>query len=234
MATDSSIAHAGVRGDQQLRLRIVDAQSQVVRGEAAEYHRVDRAYARASQHGEHRLDHVRHVDDDTIALAHAQRAQYRRERIHLAVQFAIAQFPRDAGLAGYCHQRQLPAALGKMPVHCVVAEVGGAADEPAAERRPRLIENPLRRRLPVDQSRLLGPEPFWRLDRLPVEILVTHLVGAPLSGLPSDARSVVKEPSRRALGQGPTAARLMHVDLSHRIHDLARSITAPGLSQQAG
>ena len=58
--------------------RVVDAQCQVVRGEAAEHDRVDRAEARAREHGEHGLGNVRHVDHDAIATFHAERSKHRR------------------------------------------------------------------------------------------------------------------------------------------------------------
>ena len=40
-----------------------------LRGKAAEDHRMDGADAGAGEHGEHRLRHHRHVDDDAVALA---------------------------------------------------------------------------------------------------------------------------------------------------------------------
>jgi len=59
-----------------------------------------------------------------------------------------------------------------MPVERVVAEVGLAADEPARERRPRIIEHLLVGPAPVDQLGLLGPERFAVLDRAPVELAI--------------------------------------------------------------
>ena len=63
---------AGRRHD-DLRLRVVDPRGQLVRGEAAEDHRVDGAEPRAGQHRDDGLRHHRHVDDDPVALADPER-----------------------------------------------------------------------------------------------------------------------------------------------------------------
>jgi hypothetical protein len=61
------------------------------------------------------------------------------------MQFGEAVALLDAGFGGNEDQRRLLAALGQMPVDGVVAQVGGAADEPARERRVAGVED-LRRR----------------------------------------------------------------------------------------
>jgi hypothetical protein len=62
-----------------------------------------------------------------------------------------------------------------MPIHGVVAQVGLAADKPLRERWARKIANLLRRRLPVDQFGLFGPEFVALLNRTLVEIgILTH------------------------------------------------------------
>jgi hypothetical protein len=55
--------------------------------------------------------------------------------LHFGVQFAEAVARSTAGFGGNEDQRRLVAALGQVPVDGVVAQVGGAADEPARERR---------------------------------------------------------------------------------------------------
>ena len=55
-----------------------------VRGKAAEHHRMDGAEPRAGEHGDHRLRHHRHVDDDAVALADALVLQHGGKRRHLA------------------------------------------------------------------------------------------------------------------------------------------------------
>src|SRR5258706_4233579 len=60
----------------------------------------------------------------------------------------------------------------EVPVERVVAEVGLAADEPAGERRPGIVEHLIERPVPVNELRLLGPEALPVLDRAPVEVPV--------------------------------------------------------------
>jgi len=175
-------AQAAVGADQQLGPGVVDAQGQVVRGEAAEHHRVHRADARASQHGDGRIHRVRHVDHHPVALLHAQRAQCGCERVHLAVQLAEGQLAHAVGLAGPADQGELVAALGQVPVHRVVAQVGGAAGEPAPERGLVVLQDLARRLLPLDGVGRLGPECFGLLDRTAIEVFVTHGI-TPLRGL---------------------------------------------------
>ena len=54
---------------------VVDAHGELVRREAAEHDRVDRAEARAGQHGHERLGHHRQVEDDAIAALDAEAAR---------------------------------------------------------------------------------------------------------------------------------------------------------------
>ena len=51
-------------------------------------HRVDRSDARASQHGDHALKRQRHVDDDAVALLHAQRLQSVGKAADIAIELA--------------------------------------------------------------------------------------------------------------------------------------------------
>ena len=171
---DLAAAHAGVGADQQRRPGIVDAQRQVVRGEAAEHHRMHRADARAGQDREHRLGHVRHVDDHAVALAHAQLAEDRGEGVHLRMQLAVGHLAGGVGLAGDGHQRQLVGPFGQVAVHRVVAQVGGAAGEPAPERRVVVLEDAFGRRVPVDGLGLFGPEGLRILDGTAIGLFVAH------------------------------------------------------------
>ncbi len=68
---DASGLDAAGRGQDQLRLGVVDALGDLAGGKAAEHHGVDRAEARAGQHGDHRLGHRRHVDQHPVALGDA-------------------------------------------------------------------------------------------------------------------------------------------------------------------
>ncbi len=63
---------AAARRQDHLGLGVVDAGGELLRREAAEHHRMDRADARAGQHRDHRLRHHRHVEDDAVAFADAE------------------------------------------------------------------------------------------------------------------------------------------------------------------
>ena len=76
-------AHAGIRGEHEFWFRVIDARSEAVRGETAEYDGVNRAEANAGEHRECRLRHHRHVDQDAVALADTLRAQHRRAAVDL-------------------------------------------------------------------------------------------------------------------------------------------------------
>ena len=67
---------------------VVDPAGQLVRREAAEHHRVDRADARAGQHRDQRLGHHRHVDDHAVAVADALAPQRAGEARHLILELA--------------------------------------------------------------------------------------------------------------------------------------------------
>ena len=70
---------------------VVDPDRQLVGREAAEDHRVHGADPGAGQHRDHRLGDHRHVDDDPVALLHAQGAQHPTERRHLRQQLGVGE-----------------------------------------------------------------------------------------------------------------------------------------------
>jgi len=168
-------AHAGVGRNNELRFGIVDARRQRAGGEAAEHHGVDGADARAGEDGEGRFGDHRHVDQHAVALLHAERLHDRRHAHHLGLQFGetvdflLVGFGRDED------QRAVIGAFGGMAVHRIVAEIGLATREPLDERRLAVVTNGLRRRLPVNQLRLLAPEPIAIFDGATVKIrILTH------------------------------------------------------------
>jgi hypothetical protein len=165
-------AHAGIRGDHDLRLRIVDPRGEAGRGKAAENHRVDRPDPHAGEHRERRLRDHRHVDQHPVAVAHALRLEHRGEAVDLGGELAEGVGRLLPRLGREVDQRLLVAARGEMTVDRVVADVGAAADEPLRERRPRVVEHRCERRLPVDQLRLVAPERVAILDGPAMELAV--------------------------------------------------------------
>ncbi|KTT90245.1 hypothetical protein NS44R_14900, partial [Mammaliicoccus sciuri] len=80
---------AAARREDQLRLGVVDAGRELLGREAAEHHAVHRADPRAGEHRDHGLRHHRHIEDDAIALGHAEILHDRGERLHLLQQLRI-------------------------------------------------------------------------------------------------------------------------------------------------
>ena len=74
-----------------LRRGVLDARRKLLRGEAAEHDRVDRADAGAGQHGDGGLGDHRHVEDDPVALSDAHLLQDGAERRRLVQQLAVGE-----------------------------------------------------------------------------------------------------------------------------------------------
>ncbi len=163
----------------------VDLQSSIrpaieFRREAAEYHRMDRANARAGENGDRGLRNHRHVDGDTVALLDAARFQHVGETADLGVQlfvgeflvvFRIVAFPQDGGLV---------AALGEVAIDAIVAGVQRAILEPFDRDIVRVVGGVLdlaERLDPVDALGLLGPEAVRVLDRTRVHLLILGVIG---------------------------------------------------------
>ena len=155
---DLAHAAAAVGGDHQRGPRVVDARREARRGEAAEHHRVDRADARAGEDRERGLGDHRHVDDDPVALLHAERLHHRGDAVHFLEQLLVGEAP---GLRRP-RWRSRPArsarrARARWRSTRVVAEVGLAADEPFRERRPGIVEHLARTACASARASLLRP-----------------------------------------------------------------------------
>jgi hypothetical protein len=168
---DTTGLDAAGAGDQRLGPGIVDAHGQLVRREAAEDHRVHRADAGAGKHGDQRLGHHRHVDDDPIAVADAFGRKRPGESRHGLTQLREAEAADTPGHRGVVDQRHLLAAARRdVPVDRIVASVERAAREPAVKRRPGAVEHAVEGVLPIDPGRGFSPEPPRVLERAPVGI----------------------------------------------------------------
>ena len=155
---DLAGAPAAVGRDQHGGGGVLDAVLERQRREPAEYHRMNRADARAGVHRDNRLDGQRHVDDHAVALLHAQRLQRVGEAAHVGMQLAIGHVAHVARLA-HEGDRGLVAALLEVHVQAVVRNVQLAVDEPAVVRRPGLVQSDGERLVPAQLGlRLAGPE----------------------------------------------------------------------------
>jgi hypothetical protein len=135
---------------------------------------VDRADPRAGQHGDRRLGHHRHVDDDPVALADPPGRERAREGRDLVAQLGIGVGPDRVGDWRVVDQRGLgPAAVLDVAVDRVVAGVQHAAGEPAIERLIGIVEDLVPGLLPMDRPGRLRPEPLRVLERAPVDLVET-------------------------------------------------------------
>ena len=158
VGNDARAFDAAARGQDHLRLAVVDAGRKLLGGKAAEHHRMNRADARAGEHGEHRLRHHRHVDDDAVALFHAEIAQHGAEQLHLGQHPAVGEGLHGVGDGEIVDQRRLVVAAGEhVTIERVVAGVAGRAGEPAAVNAGVLVEDLLRLLEPVDVRRRFAP-----------------------------------------------------------------------------
>ena len=71
------------RGQDHLRLGVVDADRELFRGKPAKHDGVYRADACASEHCDHRFRHHRHVENDAVAFDDAEITQDRNEHLGL-------------------------------------------------------------------------------------------------------------------------------------------------------
>ena len=104
-----------------------------------------------AEHGDQRLRHHRHVDDDAVALADAGLDERAGELRDLVAQGAIGIGSDRVGDRAVVDQRGLlAAALLDVAVERVPAGVEHAALEPAVERRVGVVEHPVPLHGPVD------------------------------------------------------------------------------------
>ena len=82
---------AAGRGNDHLRLRVIDARRELHRCEPAEDDRVDRAYSRAGEHRDQGLRDHGHVDHDAVAALDPETDERSGERRDCVSQLAIGQ-----------------------------------------------------------------------------------------------------------------------------------------------
>ena len=111
---------------------------------------MDGAQARAGEHRKYGLRDHGHVDQHTVTLAHAQLAQHGGHALHFGVQRTEGNHLLGAGFTRHKDQRVLVRPLRQVAVHRVVAQVGGASRKPVGKRRTAVVQNLLRRGMPVD------------------------------------------------------------------------------------
>ena len=114
-------AQRDVRGDEQFAFGIVDAARERIRTEPAEHHGMNRADARAAEHGHGGFGNHRHVNRHAVALLDAERFQDVGKLADLGVQFRVGDavhvvlrfaLPDDGGLLAACLEMAVEAVDG--------------------------------------------------------------------------------------------------------------------------
>jgi hypothetical protein len=154
---------------------------------------VDRTEARTREHRHDRLRHHRHVQDDTVALRHAELRESTGETRDVVAEMAICVRPDAVGHRRVVDERDLiGSSVRDVTVERVMARVQLAAGEPPCERLVRPIEDLVRRRVPIDRFRRLRPERFGIVEAATVRTLV-------LAGHPSVKSASAWDPSQSGL-----------------------------------
>ena len=181
--------------DDQDGLGIVDPGRELVGGEAAEHDRVDRADARAGEHGHQRFGDHGHVDNHTVAVAHAMADHHPGEAGDHALQLGVGDRALAAGDGAVVDDRRLAATAGSnVPVDRVVAGVEPTTLEPAIEGGVRVVEHAVPGAVPMQGGRRIRPELAGILQAALVDaaIDVHGLATSPAVAIPDDRHRGVR------------------------------------------
>ncbi len=160
-----ALAESPIGGDDQGRLRVVDAVLERFRRKAAEHHAVRRADPGAGQHGDRQLGDHRHVDRDPVAFLNTEALEHARELADFAVEVLVGEGPRITWLA-FPDDRGFIAPPGvEVAVQAIDRHVRLAADEPLGER-----EFPIEDLLPLLKPEQLFGQVPPELVRVPLRL----------------------------------------------------------------
>ena len=171
-------APALVGGDDHGAVGVVNAPGQAVGREAAEDHGMDRADARAGEHGVGRRRDHREIDRDAVALLDPVGLQDVGEFADLGVELAIGDLGRFLGIVALPDDRHAVGALFQMPVDAIGRDVERAVMKPL-DLDVALVGAVLDlgvRLDPIDALAVLAPEPLLVLDRAFVHLAVFLVV----------------------------------------------------------
>ena len=135
-------AELPVGGDDDLRLRVVDAGAQRGGGEPGEHDRVGQAEARAGEHRDIGLGDHRHIDGDAVAGDESERGEVVRRARDIGEQVGIGDVPGvGLRLADPVDCNPVAVAGLHVAVDAVDRDVELSADEPLRHRSLRPVEN---------------------------------------------------------------------------------------------
>ena len=139
---------------------------------------MNRAEARAGEHGVGRLRDHRHVDGDAVALGDVAVAQDVGHPAHLVVQLLIGDLLVVLGIVAFPDDRDLVGARGQVPVDAVVGDVGDAVLVPLDRDVAGVVDvlDLGRCLVPVEALGLVLPERARVRDRALVHFEVAGLV----------------------------------------------------------
>jgi len=165
---------AAVRGDQQLRLRVIHPVSQRLGAETAEDHVVRCADPRAGEHRDGSFGDHGQVDGDAVALLDPQALQDVGKLADFVVQVLISQRALIARLALPDQRRFVLRRSAQEAVEAVVRHVELPAQEPFGERRAPL-QHPVPLPHPAQLAGPLRPEPL-RVAARPLIHIITRCI----------------------------------------------------------
>ena len=146
-----------------------------------------RADPRAGEHGDRRLWHHRHIEQDSVALLDAKATQDFGQDLGFNLKRLISERALLPGQRRIVDDRRLLAAtLPHVAVDGVPAGVADAADEPAAVDASIRVEHPLRRLDPIDLLRGFAPKPLRVVLPAGIDLVIAAPLG--LHGAPPDDR----------------------------------------------
>ena len=151
---------AAVGGDDQLRLRVVDAVGERLGGEAAEDDGVRCADAGAGEHGDGELRNHRHVDGDAVAAPHAELLQRIGGPVHLDIEIVVGDDLAVSGLALPVVGDLVAAAGIDVAIEAVHGDIELTAVEPLGKGGIPL-EDGVPGAIPIELCRLAGPIGLW-------------------------------------------------------------------------
>ncbi len=152
------LSPSSVGGDDELGAGIVDTRAQAVGRESAEDDGVHGADARDGEHRGDGLGDHRQIQRDAIAALDAELGEDVRQALHLVGQLGIGDVALIAGLALPAQSDAIAVARFDVPIEAVVCDVQLSVGEPFRERGVRPVEHLGEGSVPVQFTRLIGPE----------------------------------------------------------------------------
>ena len=169
---------AAIGGDDQLRLRVVDAVGECLGREAAEDDGVRRADAGAGEHRDRQLRNHRHVDGDAIAAPHTELLNALAARFTSSKRSSVGDDLAVSRLALPVEGDLVTAPGIDVAIEAVYGDIELATVEPLGEGGIPLQDS-VPGAIPIELCRFFGPKPLWVgrgpfIDRRVVDICLSR------------------------------------------------------------